>query len=253
MTSPQFALLRSQLTELRARIQESERRMTTARSATEKADAELLTSFYRAAEQQAANEIELYSLTNGEIARLERACANPDRFVSKAPPPPTDILNWTPPRMVPPREQLIAWKRVGLESELRKAKARKSELERTGARWKRQELPEWERVTNISKGRLKGLNLGKGINKSQRATSAPSTRVGRSADPNVGARRTIVRDNLACPANALCKRFDADGISWSSDKGDFPGWVKGLRDRKYGSRIRTIIAKDKMAARRTAE
>ena len=249
MTSPQLAVLRHRLTEIRAHILELERRAKSAQSATEKADAELLASFHRSAERNAANEIQLYDLVN-KIASLTQACANPERFVTKAPPPPHIIGDRVTRRVVPPREELIEWKRAELRSELQKVKARKSDLETVIARWHKQELSQWEKILKEIEDRLPGYGLAGAMGSSRRYKPLTPNRAGKKPSPDVAKRRTIVRANLAAPNKTLCRHFDAHNIPWSGDdEGDFPGWVRGLASKRYGSKIQTMISKDKKPAR----
>lgn len=152
MGSPQDAALRHRQSSIRSAIQFFETDLITL-SPVARPDIELLIKFFKDAEQTAKNEIELYGLTNGGIEARKQACAHPERYISKAPAPPTEISsNRGPQRPRPSHEELIAWKTAELEAEFRKAQARSSELKKTIEDWYLQAFPEWEKVTADARG-----------------------------------------------------------------------------------------------------
>ena len=152
MPSPQDAALRHRLNSIRAIIQSFDADLGTA-SPFARADIELLISFFRDAEKTAKNEIELHELTHGGIEARKRACAHPERFITNAPAPPITIFDRTPPRPRRSREEQIATKKAELESELKKAEARSSELEKAISDWYLCALAEWDAVTATARSR----------------------------------------------------------------------------------------------------
>jgi hypothetical protein len=156
MGSPQDAALRHRLSSIRAVIQSFENILTTA-SPFAKPDLELLIRFFNDAEKNAKNEIELHELTHDGIEARKRACASPERYITNAPKPPSSIFNRTPPQRPPQprrsREEQIASKKAELESELRKAEERSSELKKIIDDWYSHTFPEWEKVTADARSR----------------------------------------------------------------------------------------------------
>jgi hypothetical protein len=152
MGSPQDAALRHRLSGIRAVIQSFETDLPAA-SPIARADIELLISFYKDAEQTAKNEIELHELTHGGIDARKRACAHPERYITNAPAPPTYIFNREPRGPRPTREERIALKKADLESELQKAEARSSELNKAIENWYLHALREWDKVIAIARTR----------------------------------------------------------------------------------------------------
>lgn len=146
MGSPQEAALRHRLSNISANIYSLESKLVTL-SPLARPDIELLISFFKDAEQNAKNEIELHQLTHGGIEARRQACAHPERYVSNAPAPPLEIGigRQRPPE--PTREEFIARKREDLESELEKSEARSLKLKRTVSDWYLLAFPEWTRVT----------------------------------------------------------------------------------------------------------
>jgi len=152
MGSPQDAAFRHRLNSIRAVIQSFEADLRTA-SPFGRPDIELLISFFKDAEKTAKSELELHELVHGGIEARERAFAHPERFITNAPAPPIDIFDRTPRRPRRSREERIASKRVELEADLEKAKARLSELQKLVSDWYLCAFPEWNAVTANARAR----------------------------------------------------------------------------------------------------
>jgi hypothetical protein len=146
MGTPEHANLEHRLNSIRAVIQSFESDFPAA-SPFAKPDIELLIQFFRDAEQNARNEIELHELVHSEIDKGKQACAHPERHVTNAPPPPSVIGAGTGPRLSRSREEIIAEKKEKLELELRKVEARAFELKKTIDDWYLRKLPEWDKAT----------------------------------------------------------------------------------------------------------
>ena len=134
MRSAQDAALRHRVSGIRAIIQSFQIDLPAA-SPFARPDLELMIRFFEDAEKNGKNEIELHELMNGGIEARKQACATPERFITNAPKPPSSVFDRTPPRPRRSREEAIASKIAELESDLRKAEARSSELKKAIDDW----------------------------------------------------------------------------------------------------------------------
>jgi len=147
MVSPDFAELQHSLTEVSETVHRLERRFAAAESPTEKADIELLLSFFKGAKQNEQNKIELHKL-DGKMEQLRYAISDPERYVPPLPPP---SLSGSAYYHGSPLSLADAASRP--QRDLESAEQRKLQLEGAITRWQ-DDLPEWGKIIKPALARL---------------------------------------------------------------------------------------------------